>query len=300
MSNTKHPVLPRKKAEHAVTLAVALLVLIGGLLAVAAWRKPAPAVSPAPSPTPAPAAGPLQGLTILVDAGHGGYDGGARCRDSGVWEKHINLAVALKVEEVLRQRGAEVIMTRREDIDLCSEDRPAALTKKRQDMQRRVQMATDNDADIVLSIHMNEYRVRSESGPQVFYRAGCDAGRLLAGCMQASLIEHLQPDKARTAMAGDYFILQLDIPSVLVECGFISNAAEEKRLLDDGYQARIAEAIADALGDFVPYYAIGLISSAYSSRVGATSSLFTRWSRQKQPDRLRVGRTKKLPSAGGA
>ncbi len=252
MNRTRPPLLPPKKSEHLVTHAVALLVLIGGLLTVAAWRAPRTADPPsaaAPSPAPTPA-GTLHGLTILVDPGHGGYDGGARCRDSGVWEKHINLAVALKVEDALHQRGAEVIMTRREDIDLCSGDRPAALTKKRQDMQRRVQMAADNGADIVLSIHMNEYRSRGESGPQVFYRAGCDAGRLLAGCIQASLIEHLQPDKARTAMPGDYFILQLDIPSVLVECGFISNAAEEKRLLDDDYQTRIAEAIADALEGF--------------------------------------------------
>lgn len=257
MKNTKTPILPRKKAEHAATLAAALFVLIGGMLAVAAWRRPdASASSPAPSPSPTPAPGTLHGLTILVDAGHGGYDGGARCRDSGVWEKHINLAVALKVEGALRQCGAEVIMTRREDVDLCSADRPPTQTKKRQDMERRIQLAKDNAVDMVLSIHMNEYRSRGESGPQVFYRAGCDGGRLLAGCIQAALIDQLQPDKARSAMAGDYFILQLDVPSVLVECGFISNAAEEKRLLDDAYQARLAEALASAVGDFASLYAI--------------------------------------------
>lgn len=253
MKNTKRPILPRKKAEHAVTVAVALLVLIGGLLAVAAWRSAGTqAASPAPmaTSTPEPAVGTLHGLTIMVDAGHGGYDGGARCRDSGVWEKHINLAVALKVEAALQARGAQVIMTRREDIDLCSEDRPAALTKKRQDMQRRVQLAKDNGADMVLSIHMNEYRVRSESGPQVFYREGCDAGRLLAGCVQAALIDRLQPAKARSAMAGDYFILQLEVPSVLIECGFISNAAEEKLLLSEDYQVKLGQAIADGVESY--------------------------------------------------
>lgn len=256
MKNTKTPILPRKRAEHAVTLAAALLVLIGGMLTVAACRRPdASAATPAPSPSSPPAPGVLHGLTVLVDAGHGGYDGGARCRDSGVWEKHINLAVALKVEDALRQRGAEVVMTRREDVDLCSADRPPTQTKKRQDMERRVQLAKDNAADIVLSIHMNEYRARGESGPQVFYRAGCDGGRLLAGCVQAALIDHLHPAKARSAMAGDYFILQLDVPSVLVECGFISNAAEEKLLLDEDYQARLAEAIAAAVEDFTLLYA---------------------------------------------
>lgn len=255
MKNTNRPILPRRKAEHAVTVAAALTVLIGGLLAVTAWHKSdVQAVSPAPTPTPAP--GTLHGLVVLVDAGHGGYDGGARCRESGVWEKQLNLAVALKVEEALLERGAQVIMTRREDIDLCSADRPAALTKKRQDMQRRVQLAVDNGADMVLSIHMNEYRARGESGPQVFYRAGCDAGRLLAGCIQASLIDRLQPRKARSAMSGDYFILQLEVPSVLVECGFISNAAEEALLLDDAYQARLAEAIVLGVEEFVRFYPI--------------------------------------------
>lgn len=256
MKESKRPILPRHKAEHIVTLSAALLVLIGGLLAVSAWRSShnydtnassLPAASPAPTAVP----GPLQGLTILVDPGHGGYDGGARCRDSGVWEKALNLAVAIEVEQALVRRGADVILTRREDTDLCSEPRPAALTKKRQDMLNRVAIARDNQADMVLSIHMNEYRVRSESGPQVFYRAGCGSGRLLAGCVQAALISHLQPQKERAAMAGDYFILQLDVPSVLVECGFISNPAEEKLLLDAAYQAKIGEAVACGVEEYL-------------------------------------------------
>lgn len=242
------PLMPRRRLERAVTTATALLVLIGGMLAVAAWktahRDAAEALDPLPDPTAQPA-GPLTGWTILVDPGHGGYDGGARCRDSGIWEKHVNLAVALEVEKSLASRGAAVLMTRRTDADLCEEDRPAALTKKRQDMQNRIAMAKEGGADMVLSIHMNEYRVRSESGPQVFYRKGSDAGRLLAGCMQEALVAGLAPRKERAAMAGDYFILQLDVPSVLVECGFISNPGEEKLLLDPAYQARVAEAVAE-------------------------------------------------------
>lgn len=253
MNDTHRPILPPRKAEHLVTLSAALLVLIGGLLAVAAWRHgepPAPSAAPSPAPTSAPA-GPLTGLTILVDPGHGGYDGGARCRDSGVWEKELNLAVALRTEQALLRRGASVVMTRRTDTDLCEENRPAALTKKRQDMQNRIAIAAENQADLVLSIHMNEYRARGESGPQVFYREGCSGGRLLAGCMQASLISHLQPRKERAAMPGDYFILQLEVPSVLVECGFISNPGEEKLLLDADYQARLAEAIAQGVEEFL-------------------------------------------------
>ena len=250
MKESKRPLMPRKKAEHLATMVAALLVLYGGLLAVGALRKNVTnASSPMPEVTPSP--GPLAEMIILVDAGHGGYDGGARCRDSGVWEKELNLAVAREVEQALVSRGARVVMTRTEDIDLCTDDRPANLTKKRQDMQNRIALAKENAVDMVLSIHMNEYRVRSESGPQVFYRAGNDGGRLLAGCVQEALITQLQPKKQRTAMAGDYFILQLEAPSVLVECGFISNPAEEKLLLDPAYQAKIAEAIADGVEEFV-------------------------------------------------
>lgn len=238
--------VPRRKAEHALTLSAALLVFIGGMLALCAWHKNDTIATDAP----AEVLRPLTGMTILVDAGHGGYDGGARCRDSGVWEKELNLAVALKLEQALTDRGAQVIMTRRKDMDLCMENRPANLTKKRQDMQKRIALAKENQADMVLSIHMNEYRVRSESGPQVFYREGSDSGRLLAGCVQESLIIHLQPSKKRAAMSGDYFILQLDVPSVLVECGFISNAAEEKLLLDGDYQTRLAAAIATGVEEY--------------------------------------------------
>lgn len=142
-------------------------------------------------------------------------------------------------------------MTRTEDVDLCSEPRPAELTKKRQDMIARVDMARACGADMVLSIHMNYYRDRSQSGPQVFYREGCDSGRLLAGCMQQSLIDGLAPKKQRAALAGDYFILQLDVPSVLIECGFLSNPSEEKLLLDGGYQQRTAKAVAQGVTAYV-------------------------------------------------
>lgn len=193
---------------------------------------------------------PLKDMVILVDPGHGGYDGGARAQDSGVWEKEINLAVALQVEKALTARGASVTLTRREDIALCDET-TASGSKKREDMERRVALGEEIGADMVLSIHMNEYRDRSQSGPQVFYRQESDESRLLAGCMQAALISALSPPKERAALAGDYFILRLPVPSVLIECGFISNSAEEKLLLDSAYQAKLGEAIAQGVMDYL-------------------------------------------------
>ena len=184
----------RNFASHILPVLTFATLLVGtALVGVALTRipqRPTDAAPPSPIPeTTYIAAGSLTGRTILVDPGHGGYDGGARCQDSGVWEKEVNLAVALAVEKSLTQRGATVLMTRRTDTDLCDDTtRPANVTKKRQDMQCRVDMAVQGQADMVLSIHMNEYRVRSESGPQVFYRAGSGAGRLLAGTMQEALI----------------------------------------------------------------------------------------------------------------
>lgn len=222
--------------QRRLTLLTALVVVLGAGVAIAAALRTTAA--PAES-----SARPLTGMTILVDPGHGGYDGGARARDSGIWEKHVNLQVAQKVARSLAAQGAQIVMTREDDVDLTTADRPAALTRKRQDMQARVDMAVSSHADLVVSIHMNEYRDRSQSGPQVFYRKGSEASRLLAGCMQEALIRTLQPPKERAAMAGDYFILQLEVPSVLVECGFLSNSREEKLLLDSAYQSRIADAV---------------------------------------------------------
>lgn len=246
-------ILPGEGLQRRLMVGVTALLIVGvGMVAALMAKGPGETPQPTPMPTEAPKQDlPLAGLTVLVDPGHGGYDGGARCRDSGVWEKEINLAVALCTEKSLTRRGARVVMTRRVDEDLCSDDRPKGQTMKRQDMERRVQKAVDEQADMVLSIHMNEYRDRREAGPQVFYRAGCDAGRLLAGCMQEAMIAGLKPGKERAASSGDYFILQLERPSVLVECGFISNSGDEARLLDEDYQAQVAEAIADGVQSYV-------------------------------------------------
>ena len=185
--------------------------------------------------------GSLHGLTIAVDAGHGGYDGGAVGRVSGLPEKGLNLDVAQRVEKLLAAQGADVVMTRTGDYALCDEN--PTMRKKLQDMQRRAEIIDLNDADMVISIHMNEYAGRSESGPQVFYREGCPAGRLLAGAMQEAMVDGLKPKKRREALGGDYYILTLGVPSVLVECGFLSNKEEEAKLMQESYRQEVARSI---------------------------------------------------------
>ena len=194
---------------------------------------------------------PLEGEVICLDPGHGGYDGGARARDSGIWEKGINLSVAQKTAAVMEDLGARVVLTRTADYALCDEEKPKDTTKKRQDMERRIQLIKDEGCTMVISIHMNEFRSRSQAGPQVFYRKGKDEGRLLAGIMQQAMIQGLSPKHRRVAQSGDFFILTLDIPSVLVECGFISNPEEEKLLLTQEYQQKIAKAIAAGAVEYV-------------------------------------------------
>ena len=184
---------------------------------------------------------PLAGYTVAVDPGHGGYDGGAVGRVSGMPEKGLNLDVALRLARLLEAKGARVVMTREADRALCDEHPP--IRKKLQDMQRRAVIITEGGADMVLSIHMNEYAGRGESGPQVFYREDCPAGRLLAGAIQAAMIEQLSPKMERVALSGDYYILTLGVPSALVECGFLSNREEEALLLTEEYRERVAQAI---------------------------------------------------------
>lgn len=197
-------------------------------------------------PTEAVVCTALTGLTVAVDPGHGGYDGGARAHDSGVWEKELTLQIARALEKELSARGASVLLTRTEDVSLSEEG--SGKARKRADLQKRLDLARQAGADVFLSIHLNEYRSRLESGPQVFYQRGADAGRLLAGALQESLVKALQPERVRKANAGDYYVLrECELPSALVECGFLSHAEEEKKLLTDAYQQRIARAIADGL-----------------------------------------------------
>lgn len=220
------------------TLCTAMLAACaGGNAAAVFWHRDV-----AVKETAAPPTGPLYGLCIAVDAGHGGYDGGAVGRVSGTPEKGLNLDVAQRVERLLTAQGARVIMTRTGDYALCDEDPP--IRKKLQDMQRRAKIIEQGGADVLLSIHMNEYAGRSESGPQVFYRENCPAGRLLAGAMQQAMTAQLAPKKEREALGGDYYILTLGIPGVLVECGFLSNREEEAMLLTEEYRERVATAIA--------------------------------------------------------
>lgn len=218
-------------------------LLGAGIVTALAFAVHKPVTDP-PVPASTPVPGPLAGWVVCVDPGHGGYDGGAY-GGSGTPEKELNLDVALRLAEALRARDAEVNLTRQSDTALAD----PGSERKRRDLQYRVDQA--DGASLFLSIHMNEYRSSSESGPQVFYRKGQAESRLLAGCIQQAMNAALAPVRPRAAHTGEYYLLEhLTIPAVLVECGFLSNPAEEQKLLTPEYRQTVAESICAGVEEY--------------------------------------------------
>jgi N-acetylmuramoyl-L-alanine amidase len=173
---------------------------------------------------------------IIIDAGHGGFDGGAEGRLTGIKEDGLNLAVSKKLEAMFKNQGYTVIMTR--------EDEDALGRTKDEDMKNRKQIIENSNADIVISIHMNKFVDTSCHGPVVFYHEDSAEGEKLAKLMQVKLVELLKPERPRVEKPESYFILRSgEAPCVLVECGFLSNERDEQLLQTEEYQELCASAI---------------------------------------------------------
>lgn len=189
---------------------------------------------------------PLSGKIIVIDAGHGHSDGGA-IGYSGVSEKELNLSIAQKTGHYLQQLGAVVIYTRYDDspIYLPNDKLDNIKNGKRRDMNTRRFIRDNSDADLFLSIHMNYYTDPKYKGAQVFYNNHNAGGKKLAMYIQDSFKNYLDSSNNRVAKdSSDIYILKdSHIPAVLIECGFISNAHEEQKLLTDDYQHSVAYAI---------------------------------------------------------
>lgn len=177
------------------------------------------------------AASPKPEYTIVIDAGHGGRDGGA-VGSSGVTESELNLKYAKELKSLCEDFGIGVVMTRSDMNGLYDESAP---NKKKSEMERRKNIINSSRADLVISIHMNSFPLPSSNGAYVFYANGSDEGYSLAKSVQTSLCQSF--DNAREYVSvGDYFVLNYSsIPSVLVECGFLSNPQEEANLKSDEY-----------------------------------------------------------------
>lgn len=178
---------------------------------------------------------------IVVDAGHGGFDPG-KVGVNGKLEKDINLAIAKKLKAYLEYSGAEVVMTREDDVGLYNE---YSKNKKRDDMNRRKEIINTCGADIMVSIHQNSFVQEKYKGAQVFYFAKSEEGKKLAGCIQQGIKTFVDKENNRQVKdSNSYFVLkQTKIPSVIVECGFLSNYEEAELLSKEDYQDKIAWAI---------------------------------------------------------
>lgn len=210
----------------ALTLTAACTVVFLGI--VCALQGETPSGEPVVSAT-------ATAFTVVVDAGHGGMDGGAVGTDSGVVEAGLNLSVASLLKEALEAEGMVVIMTR--------EDGEALADTKRGDMEARRNILRRSDADLVVSIHMNKFSDRSVSGAMAYFMQGSAEGEALAQAVIDSVCDAIG-QKRRAANPGDYFVIrECAVPAVLVECGFLSNAGDEKRLQDAAHQQALSQAI---------------------------------------------------------
>lgn len=179
-------------------------------------------------------------VTVVIDAGHGGIDNGAKGRVLGALEAEINLAIAKKLKAKFEDIAVEVVMTRNSALGLYGLPTPGF---KLRDLKKRVEITKNAGADIFISIHMNNFPDSSQRGSRVFFRDD-ESSKQLAGLVQTELDKIDNDNKSQTTIYGDYYVLNnQSIPSILCECGFLSNAEDEKLLLDDAYQSALSQAI---------------------------------------------------------
>lgn len=189
---------------------------------------------------------------IVIDPGHGGEDPGA-IGTTGVHEKDIVLSVSKKLATILNEAGAEAVLTRESDRDLSDPNAGDLDTAKIQDLSRRVDLANNRGADIFISIHVNSFPDPREDGAQTFYQPGSEESKKLSVAVQDELNRFLA-NPGREAKPVDYFANRMTkMPSTIVEIGFITNPKEEKMMLDQYYQGKVAWAV---YAGIVRYFAL--------------------------------------------
>lgn len=190
----------------------------------------------------------LSNYTIVIDAGHGGVDGGASIGD--IKESVLTLSISKKIKEVFEKENIKVIMTRETEKDLSGDE-----FVKREDMLKRVNVIHSSKADLALSIHLNKFSMERYRGAQVFYSQTNSLNFLLAETIQRNLIHHLKNTERKIVKRDNIFLLnKVTIPCCIVECGFMSNKEELKLLLSEEYQYKIAYALLYGVEDFLKLY----------------------------------------------
>ena len=198
-------------------------------------------------------ANPPTYTTVIIDAGHGGEDGGTSSK-SGLVEKDINLSLAFILKEKLEAKGVKVILTR--DTDRLLYDRNADYQgrKKKLDMAARLEIINNTENCIFISLHMNSFSDSRYSGLQVWYSDNNPASLVLADKIQSDVKANLQPEnnrKTKSAGTSIYLLEQSYCPSVLVECGFLSNVAEAKLFESNEYKDSLCSQLCDSVIEFL-------------------------------------------------
>ena len=189
---------------------------------------------------------PITNKTIIVDAGHGGIDPGSMTDDQSVKEKDVNLKITKKVKELLEASGAMVILTRNDDTSLYTEEAGKTIRQKyNENLKNRKKIIQESSADMFISIHLNKFQESKYYGAQTFYPAGKEDDKQLATYIQGELKRVVDKTNNRKIKSTNdiYLIKDNEIPSTLIECGFLSNDKEAKLLNDEEYQDRIAWSI---------------------------------------------------------
>lgn len=185
------------------------------------------------------------GIVVAIDPGHGGEDPGSISKD--VYEKDINLAVALRIENALAVPGLQVVLTRRSDCDYIIHRRlRGGKTRKQSDLDQRLRIINENNADILISLHVNCIRKRF-AGAEVFYNPRSEQSKLLGQYIQQEL-RSIPGMTKRIAKEGDYYIInKTEIPSVIIEMGYLSDPSEKQLLVSSQYQDQMARAISEGI-----------------------------------------------------
>lgn len=195
---------------------------------------------------------PISNHIIILDAGHGFPDGGATNANSSIIESDLNLEIVLKLQNLLESSNCTIILTRSDKNGIYELDFENIKNKKLSDMKNRAFIANNSNAELFLSIHMNKLPQTQYSGYQTFYKNSDPSSREIAQNIQSSLNNFIKKDKIREikSISGIYLTKNVDIPLVLVECGFLSNPEEAQLLSTESYQDKIAWSIYIGLMDY--------------------------------------------------
>ena len=185
---------------------------------------------------------PLYQKTIFLDAGHGGPDSGALYRN--IYEKDINLSIVKKLEKKLKEKGAQVFLTRDGDYDLSV---PYTVNRKRSDLSRRSNMINRSNCDLYISIHLNADTSTTYHGAQVFYDSKIKQNKKIAETIQADLKQYLYTTRDAKQKNDMYLFHRLDKPGVLVEIGYITNPNDRYLLLQKEYQEKVANILTNSI-----------------------------------------------------